>query len=67
MQLEGDVKRHTGGGGDHHAPPSALNRTSTEYSGACPVSRSNQPCAAMIATAEGGKMIDCRRIRKGRP
>ena len=37
--------------------PTALNRISTAYSDACSVPRSNQPCAAMIATAAAGKMI----------
>ncbi len=37
--------------------PTALNRISTAYSDACSIPRSNQPCAAMIATAAAGKMI----------
>ena len=37
--------------------PTALNRISTAYSAHARCPRSNQPCAAMIATAAAGKMI----------
>ena len=37
--------------------PTAAKTISTAYSEACSASRSNQPCAAMIATAAAGKMI----------
>ena len=57
VQLEPDIERDQAGRRDHHAMPTALNRISTGYSAPCSESRSNQPCAAMIATAAAGKMI----------
>ena len=44
--------------------PTAANRISTGYSARCSLSRSNQPCAAMIATAAAGKMIALPKLAK---